>query len=93
MERNFEYDYSALKALIIRKCGTQAALAEYVEWAPSYLSQKLSGKVEFTRKDIMTLSIVLEIPPQKIGSYFFALKVQEGGLENGLNYEAISDIQ
>ncbi len=66
MERN------KLRGKIVEKFGTQDKFAEAAKITPGTLSQKLNGKSDFTRLEILKWCELLEIPTQDISDYFFA---------------------
>ena len=74
------FDYSKLIGRIIEKFGTRRAFAEAVGISENSMSQKLSNKMAITTDDIKEWCKpeFLDIPCDKIGVYFFTLKVQEG---------------
>ena len=72
------FDYSKLTGRIIEKFGTRRAFAEAVGISENSMSQKLSNKMAITTDDIILWSSpeFLDIACEKIGVYFFTLKVQ-----------------
>lgn len=72
------FDYSKLIGRIIEKFGTRRAFAEAVGISENSMSQKLSNKMAITTDDIKEWSKpeLLDICCEKIGVYFFTLKVQ-----------------
>lgn len=73
-----KYDYSKLLGRIIEKFGSQKAFAEACGFSENTISQKLSGKMAITTKDIENwiLPELLDIPSSEIPEYFFKYKVQ-----------------
>lgn len=73
------FDYRKLIGRIIEKFGTRKAFAEATGISENSMSQKLSNKMAITTDDIMLWCKpeLLDIPGDKIGVYFFTLKVQE----------------
>lgn len=50
---------------------TQAEVAKAAGIAQSTLSARLAGKSDFTTGEITRIADLLEIPPEKYGSFFF----------------------
>lgn len=73
------FDYSKLIGRIIEKFGTRRAFAEAIGISENSMSQKLSNKMAITTDDIKEWCKpeFLDISCDKIGVYFFTLKVQE----------------
>jgi len=69
------FDYSKLKGRIIEKYDTLSAFAEALGIKVQSVSAKLTGRINLTKKDVITWSQLLDIKPKDIGIYFFALKV------------------
>lgn len=65
-------EYSKLKGRIKEKAGTQEELAKKMNVSSASISYKLSGRTQFSQKDIKRLCEILDIPADKIGVYFFA---------------------
>lgn len=63
--------YSKLRGKIREVFGTQDKLANEMGISERSLSLKLNGKVAFSKKDILLLSKLLNIPVEEIGYYFF----------------------
>lgn len=68
-----KFDYSKLKGRIIEKCGSQKAFAEEMGMSKSTISIKLQGQTFFSQSQIFRAAKVLDIDPERIGAYFFAL--------------------
>lgn len=83
--RNFKYDYTDLKKLILIKCGSLLNFAEQMGWDLPYLSNKLSGRIGFTADDVVRISYALSISKSNIGKYFFTL--QGARLKNKIERE------
>lgn len=69
------YDYSKLRGRIVEKYGSQTKFAKKVNVTRQTINGKLSGRIEFTKNDIMSWSELLEIGSDEIGTYFFTLRV------------------
>lgn len=65
--------YAKLRGLIREKFKTQGAFAKAMGINPTTLSKKLSGQVDWTRKEIEKACNLLEIPANQIFDYFFTL--------------------
>lgn len=71
------YDYSKLRGLIKEALGTESAFAAAIGKSPSYLSKVFSGVCDFDQDDIRKGAAALSIAKEKIGLYFFTLKVDK----------------
>lgn len=71
------FDFSKLNGRIAEKFGKHKALADFIGMAPSALSNRLSGKVQFRPDEIVAICApeCLDIPGEEIGVYFFTPKV------------------
>ena len=67
------YNYSKLLGRITEKIGTQGKFAEAIGLSERSVSLKLNGKVGWKQNEIATVCEVLEIEPNDIPAYFFAL--------------------
>lgn len=65
--------YPKLRGAIREKFGTQEAFAEALKVHPATLSAKLSGKTDWTRKEIETTCLLLGLSGEDINAYFFTL--------------------
>lgn len=70
-----EFDYSKLRGRIKEIFGTQDNFADALNMGRVSLSQRLTGKLEFTQEEIMKSCELLKFDPSEIPSYFFTLKV------------------
>lgn len=70
------FDFSKLAGRITEKFGSQVALAEFIGWSPSALSNRLTNKIPFGTDEIVTLCApdCLDIAPEEIVIYFFTKK-------------------
>lgn len=66
-----EYDYTLLKALMREKNLTQLEISEALKISESTFSLKINSKSEFKQSEIEKIVELLDIPPEKIGEYFF----------------------
>lgn len=73
-----KFDYSKLTGRIVEKFGSRKAFAEACGFSENTMSQKLSGKMSITTKDVVKWSSpeLLDIDNDDIPQYFFANKVQ-----------------
>jgi hypothetical protein len=71
-----EFDFSKLLGRIVEKFGTRSAFAAELGLADSVLSSRLSNKVYFNAEEIHRSCEILDIDPQDIPVYFFAVKVR-----------------
>lgn len=67
------YNYSKLLGRITEKIGTQSNFAEAIGLSERSVSLKLNGKVGWKQNEIAKICEVLEIEPNDIPAYFFAL--------------------
>ena len=67
--------YSKLRGRIREIFGTQGAFAKEMGMNRSTLSMKLSGKIDWTRKEIEKACYLLKISIDKVHLYFFTVKV------------------
>ena len=72
---SYEFDYSKLKGRIKEVLGTQEVYAEKIGLSRTSLSLRLSGKLEFTEREISKSCDVLEFEPSEIPAYFFTIEV------------------
>lgn len=70
-----EFDYSKLRGRIKEIFGTQDNFADALNIGRVSLSQRLTGKLEFTQEEIMKSCELLKFDPSEIPSYFFTLSV------------------
>ena len=74
---NIELNHDKLKGKIKEVLGTQGKLAEELELDETTISNKLNSNTYFTQKEIIKICSILNISHEKIGEYFFKLKVRE----------------
>ncbi len=65
------YTYNKLKGRIIEMYGTQGKFAEKIGVSKNSISKKLTCKTEFSQKDIVKWSILLNVGKEEYGEYFF----------------------
>ena len=65
------YTYNKLKGRITELYGTQGNFAKKVGISKNSRSKKLTCKTEFSRKDIIQWSILLNLNKDEYGEYFF----------------------
>lgn len=68
-------DYRKLKGRIVEKCGTQTEFAKKMNTSSRTISLKLNSKIDFSQKEILKASSILEIDKSDIVPYFFTIKV------------------
>lgn len=66
-----DFDYSKLRGRIKEIYGTQDNFADALNMGRVSLSQRLTGKLEFTQDEIMKSCELLKFDPAEIPSYFF----------------------
>lgn len=67
------YNYAKLKGRIKERCLTQADLGKAAGIGKSTLNLKISSKAEFNQGDIYRICETLDIKPEEISQYFFAV--------------------
>ena len=69
------FNHDKLCGRITEKFGSQSALASYIKWPESKLSNRLNNKVQFDADEIVMLCEpdVLDIAHEDIPVYFFAV--------------------
>lgn len=67
-----KYKYLKLRGRITEKYENQGKFAEVLGLSENSLSKKLTGKSGFSQEDIEKWSVLLEIPKEDYGAYFFA---------------------
>lgn len=72
-----EFDHSALKGRIKEKYDTYDNIVPLLSYNTTSLSQKLNGRVSFSRKDMLELAKALDIPDSEFSRYFFKVKVRK----------------
>lgn len=77
----FDYDYHALRKLIIFKYGSIKHFStEILNITPTYFSRILSGRVEYSQSFISKSVDALDINSEMIGFYFFTRECQKVSL-------------
>lgn len=66
--------YPKLRGLIREKFGTQEAFAAAMDKNGATISNKLTGKTEWTRADIEKACDLLNIPLAEAHNYFFCVE-------------------
>lgn len=66
------YTYNKLRGRIVEKFGTQERFAAALGMTKQGLSLKMTGKTEFSQRDIGRWCEILEITQEQIAEYFFA---------------------
>lgn len=70
------YDYSALTGRIVEKYKHRRAFANAIKMSESSLSLKLSNQVYWKQQEIERARVLLQIPIEEVGRYFFTPYVQ-----------------
>lgn len=70
-------NYDKLKGKIKEVLGTQGKLAENMGLDETTISNKLNNNTYFTQKEIIKISLILNIKFEEIPTYFFEEKVRE----------------
>ena len=65
------FNYRKLVGRIVEYYGSQKAFADKLGLSTTQLSLKLNGNVAWTQNQIYQVSLLLEIPLDEIGIYFF----------------------
>lgn len=72
-----EFDFNKLRGKIKEKYKTQTAFSNDMEFNEVTLSNKLNNNVEFTSKEILKATRLLNIEQQLIPEYFFTTTVKK----------------
>lgn len=70
-----KFDHSKLRGRIVEKYGTYAAFFKNLNISEVQASNKLNGKAEFSRKDIVQWCGLLDIELKDVGLFFYVLAV------------------
>ena len=76
MNKQYNYDYSSLRARIKKKYGSIYKFSEAMGCQSSTMSMRLGNKVEWQQDDIYKASKLLKIPERDIGTFFYNVNVQ-----------------
>lgn len=68
-------DFRKLRGRIIEKYDTLENFAKSYGISTVCLSKKMNNRSQFTRKDILEMSEMLDISKEEIGDYFFTKRV------------------
>lgn len=77
MDELYTFSYHLLYEKMKDYRYSQNSLANKIPMSRTSLNQKLNGKGMFTQWEIKRISEILEIPPTKLGKYFFDDNVQK----------------
>lgn len=66
------FKYSKLRGRIVERYGTISKFSDKLGKPIQVVSRKLSGKTQFSKKDIAIWCDLLDIKLEEIGPYFFA---------------------
>lgn len=77
MDRQFTFDYSALRKDIRAQYGTNDAFAKEIRMGRVSLSQKLNNKLDWTQQEMTKSMIALGQPYSAIPAYFFTREVSK----------------
>ncbi len=69
------FDYRKLRGRIVEIYGSQAKFVNDFGLSGTAFSRKLNNKVRFSVDDIVKIVMLLSIPINEIGEYFFTVKV------------------
>ena len=72
MATNDKYDYAKLLGRIKEYGYTQETLAKAVHISPTSLNLSLNSKRPFRQEEIRRSCLLLDIPLQEVGIYFFS---------------------
>lgn len=73
-EEMVEINYDKLKGKIKEVVGTQSKLAEKIGIDETTISNKLNNNTYFTQKEILKISLILNIGNEEIPDFFFTKK-------------------
>lgn len=77
ISKDIEFNFSKLRGRIVEKFGKQEDFAKAVGISYVSLSKRLNNHLEFSAREILRMSNILEINLEDIPLYFFAAKVQK----------------
>ena len=77
ISKDIEFNFSKLRGRIVEKFGKQEDFAKAVGISYVSLSKRLNNHLEFSAREILRMSNILEINLEDIPLYFFAVKVQK----------------
>lgn len=66
------FNFSKLNGRIVEKGLNAGKCSKYLNINAATFSKKMSNKNQFTAKEIYELVLLLDIPKEQIGSYFFS---------------------
>ena len=67
-----KFEYRKLRGKIIEVFESYGRFAEALGQSPVTISNKLTGKTQFSQDDIVTWCDALSIPYEEAGAYFFS---------------------
>lgn len=67
-----KYTYNKLRGKIVEVFGTHYRFAKALGISENSLSKKLKGKTQFKQSDITKWCLLLSIPIDEAGNYFFS---------------------
>lgn len=71
------FDYSLLRKRMKEYRHNQSSLANELHISRTSINHKFLGKNLFTQREIKRICELLDIPPTKVGKYFFEHQVQK----------------
>ena len=77
ISKDIEFNFSKLRGRIVEKFGKQEDFAKAAGISYVSLSKRLNNHWEFSAREILRMSNILEINLEDIPLYFFAAKVQK----------------
>ena len=77
ISKDIEFNFSKLRGRIVEKFGKQEDFAKAVGISYVSLSKRLNNHLEFSAREILRMSNILEINSEDIPLYFFTTKVQK----------------
>lgn len=72
MKQDVVFDFSKLRGKVVEVLGSQNKLAEEMGISYVTLSRKFSQKTVFSTSDIIHICMILDIPKEEIGMYFYS---------------------
>lgn len=78
-----EYRYPRLRGRIREILVTQGRLAERLGISQTSLTNKLTGRTEFNRDEIIRIVDLLNIPKSEVYDYFFAGQIEKSQGKGG----------
>lgn len=77
MRKEYNYDYTELRARIKKKYGTMVKFAEAMGCPSSTLSMRINNKAEWPQGEILKAKQLLGISNRDLATFFYTINVQK----------------